>query len=156
MGTTPIHKIPYPEPADPVANYPTTGQALATKVEAITVPGAAITNAVTAAAGWSVQSSSCRVAGKLLMFVVNFTRTGAAITPGASGDVSNVAVAQLNPVLLGSTGIAFGGPIVGSTTGRSATYVINVPGAISLVSVSGSASIATNDTMSLVGIAWLA
>lgn len=156
MGATPVFQIPYPEPSDPVANYPTTGQALAQKVESIHLPGATITNAMTAAAGWALSAQNVKVMGKLALFQATFTRTGAAIAVPVNGDIGNVAVVTLNPAAIGATALAFAGPICSHSVGRLASYQAAGNGLLSLSAVGGSGgTIAVNEAMSLIGMTFL-
>lgn len=155
MGTTPVFKIPYPEPTDRVTDYPVTGQSLANKVEGLLVALPLVTNIVTAQTGWRVDASNCRALGKLAFFNANLTRTGAAITASTTTDVANVAVATVNPAGFGngSTAFIFAGPISAGSFGRLASYTMNNAGIVSLTSMGGSADLATNGVLSFVGVA---
>jgi hypothetical protein len=157
MGTTPKFAVPYPEPTDRVTDYPATGLALANKVEAMATPGSNISGLCTAASGWSVSSSSARAMGKFVMFMASVTRTGAAITVSANGDMPNTTVCTFNPTGFGngSTGFILAGPIGSGATGRTATYSMNATGVISIVSVGGTGNIATGEDLTIVGSSFM-
>lgn len=122
---------------------------------ATSVPNETISGIATGYTGFSVSASTFKVMGGIVLFNINFSRTGAVIAVPASGDVGNIGVAQFDPKLLGNgiQSIGYGGPIMSHATGRVAAYSINSTGIVSLCATAPGADITTGSLWSLVGLA---
>lgn len=103
------------------------------------------TGILTAASGWSIASFSWRrLSNDLAYMIVHFTRTGAAITVPANGDVANSVMGTLSAaywplVFAGTTSGGVGRVAVGELSPSD--------GSITLGAVGGSGDIATGDTL---------
>jgi hypothetical protein len=112
-----------------------------------------LTSGITAATGWSIQAQGYRRIGKLMLLHLSATRTGAAITVGTDGDVTNTQVATL-PVNYRPVNTYQ--PLSSSSTGRVTSGYAETGGAVYLASTTPGANIATGDTISLDGFLFVA
>ncbi len=80
-----------------------------------------------------------------MQFHIDFTRTGGSISVTADGNITNGDVCTINSSSLYP---AIQAPAISGGTGRIAAGIVTPAGLVQIVSVSGGANIATNDTFS--------
>lgn len=154
MGaTTPKLAIPYVTATDMVAAYPAADQAQATKVEQLfTARTSRTPDWVTAAAGWSVTASNIDIFTKLALWTATFSRTGAAVTVPATGDIATQLLGTFATATYSVLGL---GPIT-STEGRLASVtLVASQGQLNLTAVAPGANIATGESLSFAGLFFL-
>lgn len=113
------------------------------------IDSGSVTNAFTAATGWSITSQTLRRIRGIVYFIVYFTRTGAAITVDSHGDMGNSPIATWDlakyPILMQSLCSSAG-------TGPVGAGLCDTTGTLYLAAVGHpSVNIATSDTRSLAG-----
>jgi hypothetical protein len=146
MGTTPALGIPYVEPTDLLANYPVADKAQADRVERLLGDRESRTAWLTAASGWSIETNQLdKFYYGLRSFLIAFTRTGAAITVPANGDITNSTIGTHALV-----GIAGYGPISTWSTGRM-NQLILFGSSLSMTWVTPGTNIATGEQFSACG-----
>lgn len=114
------------------------------------------TTGITAGTGWSVDNYYSWRCGGWLQFRITVTRTGAAITVPASGNIGNVTLATLPASERGA--VSIGLPLIGgSPSGRmAACHYQPSNGVIQMGSVGGSSNIATGESFDIGGFMYVA
>lgn len=105
---------------------------------------AAPTSLITAAAGWTINTLSIIRSGTTLQVYISVTRTGAAITAPADGNIANVRVADIDPSIRPGTTAALSAAGNGKLTAAIATSA----GALDVVSFADALTLATGDQLS--------
>lgn len=143
------HGLPFPNGDDPVNKGDDQIKALALKLDPMVGVDAAVANGFTAQTGWSVSAQSVQRFGPVVAGFVNVTRTGAALTVAANGDVTpNSICAKLDPVRFPLT---MYGPVSTGASGRVVAASFNADGTLAIAAVAApGVSIATNDVLSMV------
>lgn len=151
MPDTTAHGLPYPVGTDRVMDGDNAIRALAEALDP-----AAATTPLAAAAGWTVQTSSCWKLGPLCVVAVTATRTGAAITAPAGGNIGDVTVcgpvpADMIPadrvyaLTVQSAGANGGGRVAGVTGGAFA-------GLLTIATLYPGSTIAVGDAVDLYAV----
>lgn len=107
------------------------------------------TTSYSAATGWSVQTFQCRRVGRMAMLVVIFTRTGAAITVPADGNITNATVLTITSSPLWPVGIS--AALSTGSTGPMVAGHANTSGDIQIDAVAPGVTIGTGQQLSLAG-----
>lgn len=151
-GTTPKLAIPYVTAADLLSAYPVADKAQADRVEALMASRSSLDSAfLTAAAGWSVTSSTLAMYAKWGIWSAVISRTGANITVPADGNVATQIFATYDTVAhpLSATGPA------ASFDGRMASAQMFSNGNVAITAVApGGGDIATGAVFNLNGLSF--
>jgi hypothetical protein len=144
-------RIPYVTTADPVGSYYTRDKEQADRMETLrTTPGTYFYGGLTGAAGWAIGGETYLFYGGLLSFYISFSRSGAPITVGGTGDISNQTIGTFDASLFKFLGY---GPMTTTSDGRGAMFYI-ANNSLAMHAVGGQGvSIATDEYFAINGIA---
>jgi len=105
----------------------------------------------TASTGWTVDSQQARKFGPFIWLYLAITRTGAAISVGGTGNITNVNICTLGtawrPMAAGNAL-----SLTSASTGRAAMFALTSAGVVSIAAVGGTSDCASGEQWSLSGM----